>query len=66
MWCCMTWNKVVNRHIKVLYSQGSLGMIEDFITDEDGKLNSVETVIVLPGIRVFLKQVIFEKKLQLD
>ena len=48
----MTWKKLVNRNSKVLCSQGSLGVIKDFIADENGKLNGVEIIIVPPGIRV--------------
>ena len=63
---CLNWDDVINRRSKVLCSQGSLVVIEDFIADEDVKLNGAEIIIVPPEIRLFYETGDNWGKTQLD
>ena len=52
MLVCMTHNKVVNNR-KVLYSQGSLAIINGFSREEEAENELVNVTLLPPGVRFF-------------
>ena len=52
MLVCMTHNKIISNS-QVLYSQGSLIIINEYYLDESGKLNSVSIILLPSGVRFY-------------
>ena len=53
MLVCMTHNKILPRSSQVLYSQGSLAIIDDLYTDENNNLIAVRLILLPPGMRFY-------------
>ena len=53
MLVCMTHNKILPRSSQVLYSQGSLAIIDDLYTDENNNLIVVRIILLPPSMRFY-------------